>query len=408
MRLFAAACGLAGRDWKHDGLLSVCAVLSLVSILVPPLVMLGVRNGVIATLRARLLNNPALLAVTPAGSGGGYTQAWLDSLRARPDVVFAIPKTREISATVQMRHTMEGVVSFSPVDVEPTGPGDPLLERYRAVPRDREAITLSSAAADKLNARAGSHIAMQLGRTTAGGHMQTLTVELTVQAVLPPEAGLETRLTGFILLPLLTDIEDYKDGFSVSAWNASGDPPPQTERRFARFRLYAATMEDVAVLRADLAAQGVEADTNALEIRSFQEISRSLTILFVLIAATVAAGFVASMGSSVLAGVRRKDKHLGMLRLLGLPGRAIMAFPLTQALLTALCGCLLAGACYLGVGYGLDALFADKFYGAAVSLLPFGHFAAVSLCVCLAAVLAALPAAVRAARIEPSDVLRAL
>ena len=404
MRALLCAFNLAFHDWKHDGLLTLCSVLALVSILVPLLILLGIRNGVVSSLEARLLDNPALLAVSPAGSGSGYTESWLATLSARPDVSFAIPKTRDISATVQLRHDAGGAPRFTPVDVEPTGAGDPLLEQFGAVPAQRNMITLSRQAADRLAAREGSRLTAQLGRTTASGKMESLLLELTVAAVLPLEA--ESRALGFILLPLLIDIEDYKDGFAVSHLGVTGDPPPRVERRFARFRLYARTMDDVAVLRDLFARQGIEVHTSAMEIKSFQEIRQALTVLFALVASTVAAGFVASTASNVLAGVRRKDKQLGMLRLLGFSGTAIMIFPLIQAQLTALCGCALSAGIYACAGYGLDALFSDKFHGAAVSLLPPWHFALITAGVCAASLLACLPAARRAARIEPSDVLR--
>ena len=404
MRALQSACKLAFHDWRRDGLLTLCSVLALVSILVPLLILLGIRNGVITSLKTRLLDNPALLSVSPAGSGSGYTESWLATLRARTDVSFVIPKTRDISTTIQMRHDVDGVPRFSPVDVEPTAPGDPLLARFEAVPAQRNTIALSRPAADRLAVQAGSRLTAQLGRTTAAGRMESLPLELDVTAVLPLEA--ESRALGFILLPLLVDIEDYKDGFAVPGLGVAGDPPPGTERRFARFRLYARSMDDVAGLRDLFTSQGIEVHTSALEIKSFQEISQALTVLFVLIAGTVAAGFVASTASSVLAGVRRKDKQLGMLRLLGFSGAAIMAFPLIQAQLTALCGCVLAAGLYACAGYGLDALFSEKFYGAAVSLLPAEHFTMIAAGVCAASFLACLPGARRAARIEPCDVLR--
>lgn len=406
MRTHRTSCILAWRDWRHDGALTWCAVLALVSMLVPLLILLGIRNGVIGTLKTRLLDNPALLTVIPAGSGNGYTDAWLDTLRARPDVAFVVPKTREISTTVQMRHTAANGPRFAPVDVEPTAPGDPLLTRFQAVPDNPRGITLSRLAAEKLGAGPGARITAQLGRTTAAGNMESLPVELTVAAVLPLEA--ESRAIGFITLPLLVDIEDYKDGFAVAGLHITGDPRPDTERRFARFRLYARTMDDVGRLRDMFAAQGIEVVTSALEIKSFQEVSQALTLVFVLIATTVAVGFAASTASSVLAAVRRKDKQLGMLRLVGFSGQAIVLFPLVQAQLTALAGCALAGVVYAGVGYGLDVLFARVFRGAAVSTLPLAHMALMTAGVCALAFVAALPAARRAARIEPSEVLREL
>ena len=404
-RALAAASRLAFRDWRHEGLLTLCHVLSLVSVLIPLLILLGVRNGVVSTLEERLLENPALLTVTPAGSGPGYTRAWIEALSARPDVAFVIPKTREISSTVQMEHTKDGATRLNPVDVEPTGPGDPLLARYNAVPGGDREVTLSRPAAEKLGASAGSLIRARLGRVTAAGRMESLPVELVVREVLPLEA--ESRTLAFVTLPLLESMEDYKDGFAVPAFAAPGQTPP-AERRFARFRLYARGMDDVAVLREHFAGLGVEVQTSARDIKTFQEVRIALTALFLLIAGAVAAGFAASTASSVLAAVRRKDRQLGMLRLLGFPGVAIMAFPLVQTQLTSLCGAALAGLLYLAIASGLDALFSAVFYGSAITLLPWFHFALISGGVALISLLASLPAAARATRVEPSEVLRTL
>ncbi len=406
VRMWRAACILAFRDWRHDGLLTVCSILALVSVLVPICILLGIRNGVVITLQERLLENPALLTVTPSGSGSGYTEAWLKTLAERPDVSFVIPKTREISNTVQFQSSASGTNRLSPLDLEPTAVGDPLLERYASVPSEPGAITLSRTAADRLGVRVGDSVTALLGRTTAQRRIESLPLELRVGAVLPLEA--EGRALGFIHLPLLVDMENYKDGYAVAAWNVSGDPPPAEARRFARFRLYARDMDAVGRLRDFFTTQGIEVQTSALEIKSFQEISQALTILFVLIAAAVAMGFAASTGSSVLAGVRRKDKQLGMLRLVGFSGGAVMLFPLAQTLLTAMTGCIAAAGLYACAAYGIDASFSGKFGGAAVSVLPFWHYVLLTCCVCLVSLLAALPAARRAALIEPSDVLREL
>lgn len=404
LRALRTACRLALRDWLHEGHLTLCAVISLVSALVPLLLLLGLRNGVVGTLEERLLENPALLSVTPSGSGPGYTRSWLAALAGRPDVAFVIPKTRDISATVQMEAgDTSGSARFSPVDTEPTGPGDPLLERFHAVPGGRDKVTLSSLAAERLDVWPGDRVRVRLGRATPSGGLEARTLELGVEAVLPPEA--EARALAFILLPLLEDMENYRDGFAVPAFDAPGEKAP-AERRFARFRLYARDMDSVARLREHFLTLGVEVRTSARDIRTFQQIRAALTALFVLIAATVGAGFAASTASAMLAAVRRKDRDLGMLRLLGFPGSAILIFPLVQTQATALGGTLLAGALALGIGTGLDVLFAAAFDGATVARLPLSHFLLAGAGVSLLSLLASLPAAVRALRVEPSEVLR--
>ena len=410
MRGFWLTCGLALRDWAYERLLSACAVLALASMLVPLLVLSGVRYGVISALRERLLQDPAILAVTPVGSGA-YTPQWLGTITARPEVRFGILRTRDIAATMQLMReapaTPGGVATprFVRVSLEPTGPGDPLLDRAGVRPQEGDTLILSEPAARKLDVRAGDAVKGQLGRKRPDGGLESATLELKVGAVLPLEA--EDRDVAFVPLGLLEDAENYRDYIAVPRRGFAGDPAAG-ERKYAGFRLYAANLEDVAVLRDLLEQQGIETYTRAREVGFVTGLDTSLTIIFALIAVTAGAGFAASTASSVLAAVRRKDKQLGVMRLIGLPGGAIMAYPVIQALLTGLLGTLLAGLAYLGLSYGIDRLFSDQLYGAQVCRLPAAHFVLIAIVVLLLCGLASVRAAVRAARIEPSEVLRDL
>lgn len=394
---------LALRDWMHEKMMTLCSILSLVSALVPILILLGIRNGIVQTLENRLLENPSLLTITPAGSGIGYTQKWLqDHFANRSDVAFVIPEIRSLSSTVQMQ-SAKGFVSL---DLEPTAKGDPLLERFQAVPVNTASITLSTPAAEKLGVKVGDSIKGALGRTTTEGKLQSYQVDFRVSAILPLEG--ESRTFGFILLPILQAMEDYRDGFEIPDWNIQGKVHEE-ERHFARFRLYAKTMNDVAVLR-DFFIQnlGIEVHTNARDIQTFQQIREALTVLFFLIAAAVSAGFAASTTSSVLAAVHRKNRELALLRLLGFPCISILLFPLIQTQATAFCGSLCAGGIQIAVSMVLDRLLAEIFHNADILALPISHFLITGAGVALIAFLASLPAALRATQIEPSEVLRAL
>jgi len=193
----------------------------------------------------------------------------------------------------------------------------------------------------------------------------------------------------------------------VPARGFEGDPAPGP-RRYAGFRLYARELEDVAVLRDLLAARGIETHTRAAQVRFVLELDTSLGMVLLLVAAASGAGFVAAAAGTMRATVHRKRRHLGLLRLVGLSGSAVMAYPLTQALLTGAGGTLLAGAAYLAVGPGIDRLFAERLYGAAICNLPSAYAVAVGLGVPALCAAAAFPAAVRASRIEPSEALREL
>lgn len=409
LRRVGQVLGLALRDMAHERLLSLCGVLTLASVLAPLLILFGVRHGVISAMQERLLQDPAILTVLPAGSGA-YTRDWIEAFARRPELAFAIPRTRDIAATIQLVAQRESDSVFARASLEPTAPGDPLLERAKAaIPRVPQAgqpdeVVLSAPLAGKLGVGTGDALTGQLGRRRAGAGLESANLPLRVVAVLPLAA--EDRDVAFVTLPFLEDAESFRDAIAVPARGFAGDPPPPDARRYAGFRAYAARLEDVETLRALLAAQGIETVTRARDISFVQQLSRSLTLVFALIALTAAAGFAASTASGVLAAVRRKDKQLGLLRLIGFPGFAIMGYPVAQALCTGLLGTLLAALLYAGVSLSIDHLFADQLQGAAVCRLEPSHFALALGLVLMLSALASVQAAVRAARIEPSEVLR--
>ena len=160
-------------------------------------------------------------------------------------------------------------------------------------------------------------------------------------------------------------------------------------------------------LRHAFAAQKLDVYTRAEEIEQVTALARALTMIFALICAATAIGFLASTASSVLASIKRKQRILGLLRLNGFTTGRLVLFPLAQSLLTALLGTALAA----GV-YGVAALVINTLFRASVSgleqvclLLPH-HFLITFAAVAGLALLAALGPALRAARIEPSEVIR--
>ena len=122
-------------------------------------------------------------------------------------------------------------------------------------------------------------------------------------------------------------------------------------------------MAAVSSLHQGFARQKLDVYTHAEEIEQVSTLARALNLIFGLICAAAAAGFLASTASSALAGVKRKERILGLLRLTGFATGALMLFPLMQALLTALLGTTLAAGIYavaaavidmvIGMSYGL-------------------------------------------------------
>lgn len=407
-------CRLAVRDWLSERLLSLCAVLTLASVLAPLLLLFGIRFGLVQTMQERLLEDPTILSVTSVGSGS-YTNDWLNAIKHRPEVAFATLTTRSIAATMLIYKEDSAKDGSTDrrvtVSVEPTGLGDPILLSnaidFRGMSDEtgRDPVVLSASAANKLGAQKGDILIGQIGRKRPDGVLESARLRLRVAGVLPLE--MQDKEVAYTSLSLLEDLENYRDYIVVAQRNFLGDPPPAGPRFYSGFRIGVNNLNDVGVLRDYLQnSLGIEAYTHARDIAVVQNLDHSLRIVFWLVALAAGAGFMAATAGTVLAGVRRKDKHLGMLRLMGLPGVGL--FPVVQALLTGFMGTLCAGGVYLASSVAINALFAETLNGMDVCRLPLSHFlAALSLVVILSAV-ASASAARAAARIEPSDVLRAL
>lgn len=406
---------LACKDYWHEFLLSACAVLGLAAVLTPLLVLYGVKFGVVQTLTERLRNDPRNLEISPVISGR-YTPEYLAKLAAHPDVAFVLPRTRSIAATMDLSAGNGDARSVLVASLEPTAEGDPLLQRFGAtVPSmpqspDAEAIgvTLSSSAAEKLHLKQGDTLNGKVERRFQG-KVQTARVALRVTAVLPLTA--QQKDVAYVPLALMEATEDYRDGRAVPELGAqngwTGEPRPQGERVYPGFRLYARGLDHVMPLREAFAAQKLDVYTHAEEIEQVTALARALNLIFALICAATAIGFLASTASSVLAGIKRKERVLGLLRLHGFTTGKLMLFPLAQSLLTALAGTALASGVYGVAAFAINKLFSASVTGMEqVCLLLPEHFVLAFAAVSGLALLAALAPALRAARVEPSEVIR--
>ena len=404
---------LALADARHESLLTACAVLSLAAMLTPLLVLFGVRHGIVNTLQERLRSDPRTVELIPQGSRA-YAPEWFTELAARPESAFVLPQTRSIAAVIRLRPVqgaLEGAGRSVDVSLIATAPGDPLLARSGTptpAADDLAGLALSASAAQKLNLKPGDALEGVIDRRRDGKDESGL-LKLSIVGVLPLE--FQSKDAAYVSLPLLSMLEEYRDGFAVPALDLPGndpaDRPGLQDRPYPTFRLYAKDLESVEPLRQYLLSKGVESMTKAEEIEQVHSLNRAFTLVFALIAGAAFFGFLGAASGNALASVRRKSRSFGLLRLRGFSRRALMLFPVVQSLLVGVLGTALAAGFYAATAYGIDALFASRFAagGAVCVLLPEHFAAAFGLTACFS-VLASLAAAGTCAKIEPSEVIR--
>ena len=384
---------LAWQDYRNDAWLSACSVLALVAVMVPLLVLFGLKFGLVSSLTERLETDPATREIIPLG-GGRFSSAFIEQLGLRSDVGFAVPRTRQIAATAQ--------VGTLTLEMLPTAPGDPLLADL-PMPRGLDQIVLSHTAAEKLAARPGDWLEARFARQVAG-RVEDQRTRLQVQAVLPLEAFARDGLLAD--LGLLEAAEDYRDGRAVPALGWEGDAVGVSEQRvYPAFRLYARTLTDVDPLRVYFAGQNLLVSTQAQTIAQVQSLSRNLSIVFWIIAGLALAGAFAAIFAGALAAVARKRRELSVLRLLGFSTGALLLVVVMQALYSAGFAAGLSAGLYGLAEMGLNQLFVQV-PGEYASHLLARHYGLALVAILGVSAVAAACGGWRVARIQASEGIR--
>ncbi|TPG81638.1 ABC transporter permease [Pseudomonas arsenicoxydans] len=394
---------LALQDLWHDRKVSLCIAASLVAVIAPLLLLFGLKHGVVSQLQDELLRDPRNLEVKML-SNGNYDTAWIERLRLRPETGFALGQTRSLNTQADLLIGMQRFVEGA--EIIATEPGDPQLNLAALTPVGNQVI-LSASAAQRLQAKVGDSVQLRALRRLDGVNERG-EMTLTVLAVL--DGARFGRAAGFVAPPLLLDLEHFRDGYQVSAFGvATGKPLGNLQPLYARARVYARDIDQVAPLEHWLNEQHIETSSRLADIDNVKAINHVLGLIFGVIAMAALIGCVASMVGAFLANIDRKRKSLAVLRLLGFKRRAVGGFVVLQALILSLAG-YIGGLGFYAVGSHLfDYLLgSSQATGTFVCRITVWHGVAALLLTFLVAALVAVIGALRAINIQPAESLREL
>ena len=394
---------LALQDLWHDRKVSLCIAASLVAVIAPLLLLFGLKHGVVSQLQDELLRDPRNLEVKML-SNGNYDTAWIERLRLRPETGFALGQTRSLNTQADLLIGMQRFVEGA--EIIATEPGDPQLNLASLTPVGNQVI-LSASAAQRLQAKVGDSVQLRALRRLEGVNERG-EMTLTVLAVL--DGARFGRAAGFVAPPLLLDLEHFRDGYQVSAFGiATGKPLGNLQPLYARARVYARDIDQVAPLEHWLNEQHIETSSRLADIDNVKAINHVLGLIFGVIAVAALIGCVASMVGAFLANIDRKRKSLAVLRLLGFKRRAVGGFVVLQALILSLAG-YIGGLGFYAVGSHLfDYLLgSSQATGTFVCHITVWHGVAALLLTFLVAALVAVIGALRAINIQPAESLREL
>ncbi|MEG3134291.1 FtsX-like permease family protein [Rouxiella sp. T17] len=391
---------LALKDLWHDRIISFCIASSLVAVIAPLLLLFGLRFGIVSQLQGELASDPRNLEIRMLSSGS-YDQDWIEQLRQRPDVGFAIGQTRSLNTLADLQVDSSHFIENA--EVIPTDRGDPLLGKLEI--RHENEVVLTQEAARELAVNVGDTVTLRVNRQLEE-RREWGRKSLTVVGILPPTYF--NRAAIFTQPSLLKMLEDFRDGYAIPEFGvSSGQPMGSKSPRYARARLYAKSINNVASLERDLRAQRIETISRLADIENVKSINRVLGIIFNTIAATALIGCIASLIGSFIANVDRKRKHIAVLRLLGFTGPAVGTYVMLQ-------GVLLSLLAYVG-GYGIY-LIASQIFNRALAgshttnqmlcKITLGHSLLAMAMTVIVALLVSSIGAYRAINIEPAQSLR--
>jgi putative ABC transport system permease protein len=176
---------------------------------------------------------------------------------------------------------------------------------------------------------------------------------------------------------------------------------------YAGFRLYAKRLEDVVVLRRDLAAQGIKTRTNEDRITAVLTLDAALGKFLAFIITAGAMGGCGALFASIHLSVERSRRSFAVFQLMGIPTLHVVASAVIQAILLVCVGTLFAFVLFQTGSRLLIAVFSGS--GEAeerVCVLSLGQWGGLLAASLFFAVMATLPALIRTRCADPAVIAR--
>ncbi len=393
---------LALRDLYYDRKVSFCIIASLIAVIAPLLLLFSLKFGVVSQLRHQLINDPRNLEIKIIGNLN-LDKNWFDWLQQQPETRFVVPLTRSLNTIADLSANQNGGKKFvQDVEVIPTAVNDPLTEQALSKPNG---VLLSALTAEKLNVKQGDKINLVVTRSQ-NNQVEKAISELVVEGIVP-----ETRFArsgAFVQLETLLAMEDFRDGYQTAIFANQQDlVRPQQREHFARARIYANSLDDVAPLALKLRQKNIETSTEAKAIENVKAIDGVLNVIFMVIAATAVLGCVLSLIGAFLANIDRKRKEIALLRLFGFQSGAVILYLIMQALCLSSFAFVLSYILFLSGSQVFNFVLGQNLSNDIfISSLNFIHlFIAFAIALCLAAIVAGIGAR-QAVKIQPAESLR--
>jgi len=221
LRQLALIADNAIKDLLDEWVLSLCIVLSLAAIIAPLLILFGLKQGVIESIREQLVNDPVYREITPKASLT-FADSFFQNLESDSRTELVIPSFTMSASMVQLE--LDQNRKSRNIEIHPTAADDPLIVENAGIIPSTGQVTITSALADKYQLAEGDTISLLVGRKLKG-RRQNATIDVTVNSVLSARASRHEGI--YARDVLVSDIEKFRLGQTV---NREGWPAGRSTR----------------------------------------------------------------------------------------------------------------------------------------------------------------------------------
>ncbi len=442
---------LAYKELTFDRMMSICQIAAIASIIAPLLLLFSLRYGILEELKNNLMNDPKVLSLT-LDTSYHLNENFFNQLQNNKHVGFVIPEITALNAIVDIK--FPGGVKR--VEVIPTKVGDPIVvgssisyhTEEQALKNDE--VFINESFAFQRDIRVGDQINVVVSRTQQG-RRQASTLKMTVKGIINQRFVNDDCI--LVNMKVLDAIDYYRNGYDP-ALLTSGNYENDAERIYAKFRLYAKSLDDVTPLYYDLVEkrlnvtskmrdiENVKAENDAeriyakfrlyakslddvtplyydlvekrlnvtskmRDIENVKAIGSVLNFVFGVVASVSIVGGIIALAGLILSSLKARKRNIVLLRLMGQTYNDIYLIVIIESLIVATIGFVLAFMLYYLGSWVFNYYFESILVGSVVSKLTLLHIAGFLLGTFLLSALVALIAAKFVIlKVNISDVLR--
>jgi len=321
-------------DMMYERRLTLAMAAAVAAIVLPILIVLSLREGIVGTMFQKLSSHPATRELQPVGNVD-RPASFFDMLEKRPDVAFLIPTTRYLAANMELVPEGEQGRPALTISFFPSRSGDPALGPDIQAPSSFTDIVLSKPVAEDLQIGEGDRVIGIIERGVGSVSYSRQEITLTVVGVLPIQQG--DDLVSYVHPRLAYAVEDFREFFGADEISDSSDTD-HAQRQFASFRLYATTIDTVEPLRDWLAKRGLRLKTELAQISLLKSLQAAFDTAVQTVIVIGGTGIALTLACFFWLNIDRKEKHMAAIATIGLPPLSLSFIPIFQACFMGLTG----------------------------------------------------------------------